>query len=64
MVKDKSNDRILKQFNIDIMNDHVNHDVNKIVFCFDWTKKEKSEVIFLRGEKELFEFFNNDKIYI
>lgn len=49
----KLNEKILKEYNIDILNEYASNDVSEILFCFDWTKRGHAEVFFLRGNPSL-----------
>ena len=59
-----SNDKILREYNIDIMEKHASTCVSDIVFCFDWTKRSEAEIIFLRGDSSLIGLKDIEKLRV
>ncbi len=64
MFNQEVRNRVSEKYNIDLVNDVVFADNHHVTFCFDWTKKQKAELMILTGDVGAFGLEKEKTYYI
>lgn len=64
MIHEKTRNKIIKQFGIDVIEDVLLANDYHIVFCFDFKQKDDAELMILAGDMSAYGFNPNETIYV
>ncbi|XMB71825.1 GGDEF domain-containing protein [Mycoplasmatota bacterium WC30] len=64
MYNEKVRKKVSEEYKIDLVNDIIFADDYHVTFCFDWTKKEKAEIMILTGNVGAFGLEQKQKYLI
>lgn len=64
MINKELNDLIKSKYDVDILNDYLAYSYGNVVFCFDWSKRGKAEISFLRGGNLAKKDFGEKKLVV